>query len=67
MPGDGPTKLYKVSEVAKAARQTPPTIYNHIQKGAIRSVKVGGSVRIPEDSAREYLGEDAPRLLSSDK
>jgi len=55
-------KLYTVREIAAAARQEPATIYAHIEKGALRARKVGGSVRIPEDSALEYLGEDASHL-----
>ncbi len=60
-------KLFKVSEVAEAARVTPMTVYNHINKGALRAVKVGGSVRVPEDSLREYLGDSRILSENSDK
>jgi excisionase family DNA binding protein len=49
--------LYTIREVADAAKQHELTIRRHIAKGAIQAVKVGGSVRIPEDEARKYLGD----------
>lgn len=45
-----------IHEVAEVAKQSSVTIRRHIAKGALRSVKVGGSVRIPVDDARRYLG-----------
>jgi hypothetical protein len=56
-------RLFKVSDLARAARVTPMTIYNHIQKGALPSVKVAGCVRIPEDAAIEYLGPEVSERL----
>lgn len=32
------------------------TIYYHIQKGALHAVKIGGSLRVPIQTAREYAG-----------
>jgi hypothetical protein len=38
-------------------------IYNHINKGALPSVKVAGCVRIPEEAALQYLGPEASERL----
>lgn len=39
------------------------TIYHHIDKGALRAVKIGGILRIPIADARRYASTDA-RLSS---
>ena len=36
---------------------TRRTIYNHIDKGALKIRKIGGVIRIPRESALEYAGE----------
>jgi len=51
-------KLYKVSEIASILRVTERTIYNWIEYGHLRAIKVGegkGTIRIPEDSLAEFL------------
>ena len=37
---------------------TRRTIYHHIEKGALRVVKIGRLVRIPSAEARRYAGAD---------
>jgi excisionase family DNA binding protein len=44
----------QLAEYAGVARRT---IYHHIDKGALRAVKVGGVLRIPIREARRYMGE----------
>ena len=44
-----------VKELAYEARKSEQTIRRGISEGTIRSIRVGGSVRIPRDEAMRYL------------
>lgn len=33
------------------------TLYNHIDKGALRVRKIGGVIRVPIEAARQYSGD----------
>lgn len=48
-------KLYTMYDVAEYAKVNVVTIRNHIVKGALRSVKIGGIRRIREADLIEYL------------
>ena len=48
-------------QLAEYAGVTRRTIYNHLDKGALRAVKVGGVLRIHVAEARRYLGH--PRAI----
>lgn len=51
-------KLYKVSEIAEMLRVSERTVYNWIEWGYIRAIKVGegkGSIRIPEEALAEFF------------
>lgn len=51
-------KLYKVSEVAELFRVSERTVYNWIDWGYMRAIKIGdgrGTIRVPEDSINEFI------------
>ncbi|WP_038064953.1 helix-turn-helix domain-containing protein [Thermodesulfovibrio thiophilus] len=53
-------KLYKVKEVAGIFRVAERTVYNWVEFGYIRAVKVGsedgkGTIRITEDALQEFI------------
>lgn len=51
-------KLYRVCEVAQIFRVAERTIYNWIEWGYLRAIKVGdgkGTIRIPEDAIKEFI------------
>ncbi len=50
-------KLYKVSEIAEFFQVAERTIYNWIEFGYLRAIKVGegrGTIRVPEDALKEF-------------
>jgi len=53
-------KYYTVAEVAEMFRVSRRTVYNWVQYGYLRAVKVGGDesksvIRIPESALREFI------------
>jgi excisionase family DNA binding protein len=51
-------KLLKVSEVAEIFQVAERTVYNWIDWGYLRAIKVGegrGTIRIPEDALEEFI------------
>ena len=48
-------ELYTVAEVAKWAKVNTETIYRLIRSGSLKSVRVGGSLRIRLEDFYEYL------------
>ncbi|MDI6865787.1 helix-turn-helix domain-containing protein [Thermodesulfovibrio yellowstonii] len=51
-------KLYKVSEVAELFRVSERTVYNWIDWGYMRAIKVGegrGTIRVPEEAINEFI------------
>lgn len=53
-------KLHTVSEVAKYLRVSRQAVYDWINKGALRAVKAGERVRIPESALREFVKQVKP-------
>lgn len=51
-------KLYKVSEIAELFRVSERTVYNWIDWGYMRAIKIGegrGTIRVPEDAVNEFI------------
>ena len=57
------TPFVTVAELAAYVRLTRRTIYNEIEAGELRVRRFGprGTIRIPIDEARRYVGEWAVR------
>ncbi|MGH3611321.1 MAG: helix-turn-helix domain-containing protein [Pseudonocardia sp.] len=55
--------LRRVGDVAAALNVSPATVYRAIESGALRAIKLGKALRIPQDAVDEYLraGELAAR------
>lgn len=53
------SKYYKVNEVATLFKVSTRTVYNWIDAGYLRAVRVGdgkkGTIRIPESAIKEFL------------
>jgi excisionase family DNA binding protein len=47
--------LYRVEEAAEALRISRTQVYEIIRSGALRTVKIGGSRRVPVDAIAEYV------------
>lgn len=52
-----PRKFVTPMQLADYVAVSRRTIYHHIEKGALRAVKIGGMVRIPIKDARAYALE----------
>lgn len=52
-----PTKLLTVREVANIMRVAEITVYKWVEKGTIKHVKIGRTIRIKEDDLNKMLGE----------
>ena len=48
-------KFYTILEMAKILQVSESTIRREIKGGYLKSIKVGGSVRIPRTAIDEYL------------
>lgn len=51
-------KLYKICEIAEMFRVAERTVYNWVDFGYLRAIKVGegrGTIRIPEDAVEEFI------------
>jgi len=51
-------KLYKVAEIATLFRVAERTVYNWVEFGYLKAIKVRdgkGTIRIPEESLQEFL------------
>lgn len=48
-------RLYRAETVAKRLDVGRSKVYDLIHSGELRSVKIGGSRRIPETAVREFL------------
>ncbi len=51
-----PCQYVRPQQLAVYTDQSIRTIYHHIEKGALRAVKIGKSLRIPTKVARQYVG-----------
>lgn len=51
------TLLLRVSEVAKAIGSSKSTVYELIHAGAIPSIRLGKSIRVPVDGLKSKLAE----------
>ncbi|MFC4630577.1 helix-turn-helix domain-containing protein [Promicromonospora alba] len=47
--------LYRVEEAAEALRISRTQVYALIRSGALRTVKIGGSRRVPVAAVAEYV------------
>ena len=57
-------KLLTVPEVAEALRVSVRTVYNLLEAGALRGVRVGRAWRVPESALEELIaqgGGEGPR------
>jgi hypothetical protein len=50
----------KVPPMARALNMSPNALYGAIRHGAVRAIRIGKSVRIPNAEARRLLGLDNP-------
>jgi len=48
-------EYYRPDEVAKMFSIARVTVYLHIQKGQLKAVRIGGSIRIPESALNDYI------------
>lgn len=55
METDSSTKLFSPQDVALRLGITRQTVYNLIRIGLLKSVKIGGSIRISESSIKELI------------
>lgn len=46
---------YTVAEVAERLKVTAKTVYRLVWSGSLRSIKVGGAVRVTHDALSRYL------------
>ena len=54
-----------VKDVARMLKVSPTTVRRHIKSGKLKAVKVGGAVRVPEETLndlREAPAEDRDRI-----
>ncbi|UPW09798.1 helix-turn-helix domain-containing protein [Gordonia terrae] len=52
--------LYSVTQVMEYLGVTKRTVYNYINSGELRSLRVGGHRRIPESALKDFVqGGDA--------
>jgi excisionase family DNA binding protein len=47
--------LYPIPEAASLVAISRATFYKEIARGAIRTVRIGGAVRVPADELRRYV------------
>jgi excisionase family DNA binding protein len=47
--------LYPIPEAAELVAISRATFYKEIARGAIKTVRIGGAVRIPADELRRYV------------
>ena len=57
----GPERLHRVETVAKRFDVGRTTIYRLVGSGELRSIRVGGSRRIPESAITEYIERQRAR------
>jgi excisionase family DNA binding protein len=48
-------RLWKPEEIADRFRISRSKVYELLKSGELRSVRIGGSRRIPESGARDFL------------
>ncbi len=61
-------KLYTLYDVAELAECTIVTVRNHMTKGALETVKIGGMRRVTEEGLERYLnGTPQAEKLKKDK
>ena len=57
-------KLYTVAEVAKRFRVSSQAVYDWINRGDLRAIRIGTRIRIPESAMREMARPIVPGELS---
>ena len=60
--------LYSIKQIAKKLNVSTSTVRRQISKGSLKSVRIGNSIRIPEDEVNRYLkipgvGDSAAKIL----
>ena len=61
MPDNGAQQVLKVKEVAGELRVGINQAYELIQRGEIRSVRIGRAVRVTREALEEFLAGDRAR------
>jgi excisionase family DNA binding protein len=54
-----PKNYVSIDQLADYVGVSRRTVYNHIDKGTLKAVKVGGSLRIPVEEAKRYVSTPA--------
>lgn len=59
-PGDmSEAHFLTIAEVAAKMRVSKMTVYRLVEEKAIRSIRIGRTIRIPESAVDEYLSRDS--------
>ncbi|GEM_PF-1363461 len=53
-----PEKIYKIKEVAEILKVSYKTVYNWIELGYLKAVKIEKTLRVPESALEEFLKEN---------
>jgi len=56
----GPERVFEVPEVARHLGTSNGTVYGLIQRGSLRSVRVGRLLRVTESALQEFLSGHEP-------
>jgi excisionase family DNA binding protein len=48
-------QMHRIDDAAAISRLSRNTLYNHINAGRLKSVRIGGRRLIPETALREFL------------
>lgn len=60
-------EVYTVQQVANILQVCKDTVYDLINQGKLRSVKLGKSIRIPEKFLQEYLYGEVPHDIELER
>lgn len=60
-----PPKYLTVAEIAALLRVSKMTVYRLVHTGALESIRIGRSFRIPEPAVRDYLGGQVTTLAAA--
>ncbi|MCF0231834.1 MAG: helix-turn-helix domain-containing protein [Enterococcus sp.] len=48
-------RVYKVTEVAELLRVSRATVYNYLNSGELKSIKIGGNRRVTQEQLQEFI------------
>jgi excisionase family DNA binding protein len=57
----GQARFVNVKELARFLGLSPKTIYNHIEDGSIKVLRVGRNIRISRETVRRLLNQISPQ------